>query len=88
MLLTIYNSDVHGVSPYMQTSKPLSGFTQRLKGKQGQFRGNLSGKGVEYTGQTIISPDPNLRIIEVAIPILMARDECIPYNADGDESIC
>ncbi|KAI4977830.1 hypothetical protein ZWY2020_014384 [Hordeum vulgare] len=34
---------------------------------------NLSGKRTEYTGRTVISPDPNLRITEVAIPILMAR---------------
>ncbi|KAF3624315.1 hypothetical protein FXO38_25315 [Capsicum annuum] len=69
----------------MQTTKPLSGFAQCLKEKQGQFRGNLSGKRVKYTGRTVISPDLNLRITEVAIPILMARDECSPYNTDGDE---
>lgn len=60
------NSDVRGVPLHnMQSSKPLSGFTQRLKGKQGRFRGNLSGKRVEYTGRTVISPDPNLKITEV-----------------------
>ncbi|XP_078179923.1 nuclear RNA polymerase C1 [Carex rostrata] len=49
------------------------GLVQRLKGKQGRFRGNLSGKRVEYTGRTVISPDPNLKITEVAIPVLMAK---------------
>uniref|UniRef100_A0A452Y404 DNA-directed RNA polymerase subunit n=1 Tax=Aegilops tauschii subsp. strangulata TaxID=200361 RepID=A0A452Y404_AEGTS len=49
------------------------GLMQRLKGKTGRFRGNLSGKRTEYTGRTVISPDPNLRITEVAIPVLMAR---------------
>jgi DNA-directed RNA polymerase III subunit RPC1 len=44
------------------------GFVQRLKGKQGRFRGNLSGKRVDFSGRTVISPDPNLRIDEVAIP--------------------
>lgn len=67
------NSDVRGVPLHMQTPRPLSGFTQRLKGKQGRFRGNLSGKRVEFTGRTVISPDPNLKITEVAIPILMAK---------------
>ncbi|KAJ1431546.1 RNA polymerase, alpha subunit [Sesbania bispinosa] len=67
------NSDVRGVPYYMQATKPLAGFVQRLKGKQGRFRGNLSGKRVEYTGRTVISPDPNLKITEVAIPIHMAR---------------
>ncbi|XP_057794291.1 DNA-directed RNA polymerase III subunit 1 isoform X3 [Salvia miltiorrhiza] len=69
------NSDVRGLTPQPlgNTRRPLSGFVQRLKGKQGRFRGNLSGKRVEYTGRTVISPDPNLKITEVAIPILMAR---------------
>ncbi|KAG8374810.1 hypothetical protein BUALT_Bualt10G0034300 [Buddleja alternifolia] len=67
------NSEVRGLPFHMTTAKPLSGFVQRLKGKQGRFRGNLSGKRVEYTGRTVISPDPNLKITEVAIPILMAR---------------
>ncbi|KAH0454085.1 hypothetical protein IEQ34_018409 [Dendrobium chrysotoxum] len=49
------------------------GLIQRLKGKQGRFRGNLSGKRVEFTGRTVISPDPNLKITEVAIPIVMAQ---------------
>jgi hypothetical protein len=44
------------------------GFVQRLKGKQGRFRGNLSGKRVDFSGRTVISPDPNLRIDEVCVP--------------------
>ncbi|KAE9463493.1 hypothetical protein C3L33_04598, partial [Rhododendron williamsianum] len=71
------NSDVRG-GVNMQATKPLSGFVQRLKGKQGRFRGNLSGKRVEYTGRTVISPDPNLKITEVAIPLLMARTLTYP----------
>lgn len=78
------NSDVRGVPFAMQVAKPLSGFVQRLKGKQGRFRGNLSGKRVEFTGRTVISPDPNLKITEVAIPIHMARiltyPECVSHH--------
>jgi DNA-directed RNA polymerase III subunit RPC1 len=40
---------------------------QRLKGKQGRFRGNLSGKRVDFSGRTVISPDPNLLINQVGI---------------------
>jgi len=49
----------------LQGQKPIRGFCQRLKGKQGRFRGNLSGKRVDFSGRTVISPDPNLRIDEV-----------------------
>lgn len=38
---------------------------QRLKGKTGRFRGNLSGKRVDFSSRTVISPDPNLQIDQV-----------------------
>ena len=44
------------------------GFVQRLKGKQGRFRGNLSGKRVDFSSRTVISPDPNLTIDQVFCP--------------------
>lgn len=49
---------------------------QRLKGKQGRFRGNLSGKRVDFSSRTVISPDPNLEI-----------DQVIKTNCLGD-NIC
>ena len=49
----------------MQGAKPIRGFCQRLKGKQGRFRGNLSGKRVDFSARTVISPDPNLNIDQV-----------------------
>ncbi|KAJ3669151.1 hypothetical protein LUZ60_011101 [Juncus effusus] len=67
------------VAEYINSESPCvfdpkgRGIVQRLKGKQGRFRGNLSGKRVEYTGRTVISPDPNLKITEVGIPVLMAK---------------
>ena len=68
-----------------KASKPIRGFCQRLKGKQGRFRGNLSGKRVDFSGRTVISPDPNLRIDEVAVPdrvakILTYPEKCTRYN--------
>ena len=54
-------------------AKPIRGFCQRLKGKQGRFRGNLSGKRVDFSGRTVISPDPNLSIDEVAVPDRVAK---------------
>lgn len=66
------NSELPGV-PTQQGAKPIRGFVQRLKGKQGRFRGNLSGKRVDFSGRTVISPDPNLRIDEVAVPERVAK---------------
>lgn len=46
---------------------------QRIKGKQGRFRGNLSGKRVNFSGRTVISPDPNVQIGQVVVPEDMAK---------------
>jgi len=73
------NSDVKGGPYNLQMSKPLTGFIQRIKGKQGRFRSNLSGKRVEYTGRTVISPDPNLKITEVR-HLNFARCNFCPLN--------
>jgi DNA-directed RNA polymerase III subunit RPC1 len=71
------NSDVPGLQKG-EYGKQIRGFVQRLKGKQGRFRGNLSGKRVDYSGRTVISPDPNLNIDQVAIPILVAKNMTYP----------
>jgi DNA-directed RNA polymerase III subunit RPC1 len=47
-------------------------FAQRVKGKHGRFRGNLSGKRVNFSGRSVISPDPNLEIDEIALPLRIA----------------
>jgi len=54
-----------------------------LKGKKGRFRGNLSGKRVDFSGRTVISPDPNLRIDEVAIPELLAKIMTYPERVNS-----
>lgn len=81
------NSETSGIPLNMQPKKPTRGFVQRLKGKHGRFRGNLSGKRVDFSGRTVISPDPNLRIDEVGVPVHVARILTYPervtqYNID------
>ena len=71
------NSELPNLQP-PGVAKPMRGFCQRLKGKQGRFRGNLSGKRVDFSGRTVISPDPNLAIDEVAIPERVAKNLTYP----------
>ncbi|KAI8911804.1 hypothetical protein EDD86DRAFT_203319 [Gorgonomyces haynaldii] len=68
-------SELPGIPNHLQQSlqKIKKGVCQRLKGKHGRFRGNLSGKRVDFSARTVISPDPNLRIDEVAVPELVAK---------------
>ncbi len=68
------NSDMPGVSKATFSSTTYRrSLCQRLKGKQGRFRGNLSGKRVDFSGRTVISPDPNLHVEEVGIPTDVAK---------------
>jgi len=71
-IFTIYvNSETSGLpSDLIKDAK--KGICQRLKGKMGRFRGNLSGKRVDFSARTVITPDPNLRINQVAVPLQMA----------------
>ncbi|KAH0566504.1 hypothetical protein GP486_000085 [Trichoglossum hirsutum] len=71
------NSDVPGLQQ-PGFGKQIRGLCQRLKGKQGRFRGNLSGKRVDFSGRTVISPDPNLGIDQVAVPLLVAKNLTYP----------
>ena len=70
--LTI-NSQLSGIPADKAPKKFFRGYVQRLKGKQGRFRGNLSGKRVDFSSRTVISPDPNLRIEQVGVPIHVAK---------------
>ena len=67
------HSEFTGIPASMQFARSTRGFCQRLKGKQGRFRGNLSGKRVDFSARTVISPDPNLRINEVGVPVYVAK---------------
>ncbi|XKL62278.1 hypothetical protein PGB90_002111 [Kerria lacca] len=69
----LVNSEMSGIPFNLQTKKPSRGLVQRLKGKGGRFRGNLSGKRVNFTSRTVISPDPYLEIEEVGVPTYVAK---------------
>jgi DNA-directed RNA polymerase subunit A' len=80
-ITTYFNNEVAGVPPARHRSgRPLKTLTQRLKGKEGRFRSNLSGKRVNFSARTVISPDPNISINEVGVPELVARELTIPVR--------
>lgn len=81
------NGETPGIPRQMMGPKAIRGLCQRLKGKQGRFRGNLSGKRVDFSGRTVISPDPNLEVWQVGVPELVAKVMTYPemvnqYNID------
>lgn len=78
---TYMDNAVSGVPPARHRSgRPLKTLSQRLKGKEGRFRGSLSGKRVNFSARTVISPDPNLSINEVGVPERIAREMTVPVT--------
>lgn len=57
---------------------PLKSIVSRLKGKEGRFRSNLSGKRVDFNGRTVITADPNIDINEVGVPVKIAMIVTFP----------
>ena len=85
---TYFDNQTSGIPPARHRSgRPLKTLVQRLKGKEGRFRSNLSGKRVNFSARTVISPDPVLSINEVGVPVEAARELTVPihvqtYNID------
>jgi DNA-directed RNA polymerase subunit A' len=76
---TYFDNGVSGIPPARHRSgRALRTLAQRLKGKEGRFRSNLSGKRVDFSARTVISPDPNLSMNEVGVPEQIARILTIP----------
>lgn len=76
---TYFDNEASGVPTAKHRSgRPLKTLAQRLKGKEGRFRSNLSGKRVNFSARTVISPDPNISINEVGVPELIAKEVTVP----------
>jgi len=78
---TYFDNQTSGIPPARHRSgRTLKTLIQRLKGKEGRFRQNLSGKRVNFSSRTVISPDPWLSINEVGVPEKAARELTVPLN--------
>ncbi|MFQ5920615.1 MAG: DNA-directed RNA polymerase subunit A', partial [Nitrososphaerales archaeon] len=81
---TYFDNEVSGIpQAHHRSGRPLKTLTQRLKGKEGRFRGSLSGKRVDFASRTVISPDPSLDISEVGVPVDVAKRLTIPETVSG-----
>lgn len=61
-------------SASLQRTTPLKGLVQRLKGKEGRIRGNLMGKRTDYSGRSVITPDPTMPLDCVGVPHVIAKE--------------
>ncbi len=60
-------------------NRPLKSLTDQLKGKQGRFRQNLLGKRVDYSGRSVITVGPELKLYQCGLPKDMAVELFKPY---------
>ena len=58
--------------------RPIKCFRERLNGKNGLFRNNLSGKRVDFSARTVIGPDTTLKANEIAIPVSFSEKLTFP----------
>ncbi|MEM5790547.1 MAG: DNA-directed RNA polymerase subunit A' [Candidatus Aenigmatarchaeota archaeon] len=80
---TYFDNEISGVPPARHRSgRILKTLSQRLKTKEGRFRGNLAGKRVNFSARSVISPDPFLDVDEVGVPEVIAKELTIPVRAN------
>ena len=87
-IATLIDNEIPGVAPSAQRSgRPLKSLQQRLGSKEGRIRNNLQGKRVEYSARSVITPDPNISVAELGVPLKIAMNLTHPervtaYNID------
>lgn len=78
---TFFDNETTNIPPARHRSgRPLKTIAQRLKGKEGRFRYNLSGKRVNFSARTVVSPDPRIKPGEVGIPPFIASGFTLPIS--------
>jgi DNA-directed RNA polymerase subunit beta' len=59
--------------------RALKSLSEMLKGKGGRFRQNLLGKRVDYSGRSVITVGPELKLHECGLPKVMALELFKPF---------
>ena len=59
--------------------RPLKSLADMIKGKSGRFRQNLLGKRVDYSGRSVITVGPYLRLHQCGLPKKMALELFKPF---------
>ena len=75
----LFDNGRHGRVITGTNKRPLKSLSDTLKGKQGRFRQNLLGKRVDYSGRTVITIGPDLRLHQCGLPKKMALELFKPF---------
>jgi len=78
-IITFIDNEQPGISQSTHRSgRPLKAIRQRLKGKEGRLRSNLMGKRVDFSARSVITPDPNIDLDQLGVPIKIALNLTFP----------
>ncbi len=78
-IATYIKNDLSNIPPARHRSgRALKTLAQRLTGKEGRFRFNLTGKRVNFSARSVVSPDNFIDINEVGVPQVIAEGLSIP----------
>ena len=78
-IATMVDNRIPGVASVAQRSgRALKSIKERLVGKTGRVRGNLMGKRVDFSARSVITPDPNLKISQLGVPLKIAKNITFP----------
>jgi len=68
-------------------NRPLKALADQLKGKSGRFRQNLLGKRVDYSGRSVITVGPELKLHQCGLPKEMAIELFKPFIIERLEKL-
>ena len=81
---TLIDNEIPSISQATHRSgRALKSVRQRLKGKEGRIRNNLMGKRVDFSARSVITPDPNLELEQLGVPIKIASNLTIPEKVNS-----
>ena len=78
-IASMVDNKIPNAKPAQQRSgRAFKSIKDRLNGKTGRLRGNLMGKRVDFSARSVITPDPNLSIRELGVPLKIAKNMTKP----------
>lgn len=77
-LVTLIDNKTNLYPAKDRAGRSLRSLSERLGHKEGRIRGNLMGKRVDFSARTVITPDPNLSIDELGVPMRIAVNLTFP----------
>tara|TARA_Y100000994_G_scaffold200027_1_gene170412 strand:+ start:16085 stop:20539 length:4455 start_codon:yes stop_codon:yes gene_type:complete len=71
-----------GHATIQRSGRALKSLKQRIKDKEGRIRYNLMGKRVDFSARSVITPDPNLNIDQLGVPLKIAMNLTYPEKVN------